>query len=317
MVKNRAYIGHLMILATTFIYSFNTNFMKVVMPEWIHPDGLVLLRCTASALGFWIIGLFLRPPKTSPKPQRKDILMMLAGGALGLGGNLLLYINGLSLTGPIDAFVIRTTQPIIVIALGVIFLHVAFTKYKALGIMIGMGGAVYASLMPHAGIVKDSFGGDILVFLSSVSYSFFLILIKPYTERFDSITVMKWMSLSSFILTLPFGFNQLLHAPVFAGNTPLHVWLELAYTLIFATMLGYFLSVHALHYITPFTESIYKYLLPITGAAVSILMGLQKFSWHDPIALALIIIGFIIINKKKKPKPIKNIEGVEVSKKSY
>ena len=60
--------------------------------------------------------------------------MMILGGILGLGGNLLFYINGLSLTGPIDAFVIRTTQPIIVIALAVIFLHTVFTKYKAFGI---------------------------------------------------------------------------------------------------------------------------------------------------------------------------------------
>ena len=35
MPKSKAYIGHLMILATTFIYSFNTNFMKVIIPEWI------------------------------------------------------------------------------------------------------------------------------------------------------------------------------------------------------------------------------------------------------------------------------------------
>ena len=46
MPKSKAYIGHLMILATTFIYSFNTNFMKVIIPEWIGPNGLVLLRCS-------------------------------------------------------------------------------------------------------------------------------------------------------------------------------------------------------------------------------------------------------------------------------
>ena len=50
MPKSQAYIGHLMILATTFIYSFNTNFMKVIIPEWIGPNGLVLLRCSASTL---------------------------------------------------------------------------------------------------------------------------------------------------------------------------------------------------------------------------------------------------------------------------
>ena len=38
MPKSQAYIGHLMILATTFIYSFNTNFMKVIIPEWIGPN---------------------------------------------------------------------------------------------------------------------------------------------------------------------------------------------------------------------------------------------------------------------------------------
>lgn len=299
MAKSKAYLGHLMILATTVIYSFNTNFMKVVMPEWIHPNGLVLLRCAASALGFWIIAGFIRPKPQAPKPQRKDILMMLLGGVLGLGGNLLLYINGLSLSGPIDAFVIRTSQPIIVIALSILFLHQSLTKYKAIGILLGLAGALYASIMPHQGMVKDSFGGDLLVFSSSVSYSFFLILIKPYTQKFDSVTVMKWMSLSAFIITLPFGIRELIQAPVITGNAPLHIWLELGYTLIFATLVGYFLSVYALNFITPLVESAYKYLLPVTGATVSILMGLQKFSWHDPIALILIITGFILINRKK------------------
>lgn len=301
MAKSRAYIGHLMIVGTTIIYSFNTNFMKLLIPEWIGPNGLVLLRCLASALGFWIISLFIRPAATAPSPKRKDILMMMAGGVLGMGGNLLFYINGIALTGPVDAFVIRTIQPIIVIALAVIFFKAVFTKYKAFGILFGLAGALYISLMPHRGIVKDSFGGDVLIFLSSVSYSFFLLLIKPYTTKFDSVTVMKWMSLASFIIALPFGIKQLLNAPLFFNHPPLHIWLELSYILIFATLLGYFLSVAALNYISPFIESMYKYLLPVTGAAVTIAMGLQKFSWHDPIALMLIIIGFLLINKKVKP----------------
>lgn len=146
--------------------------------------------------------------------------------------------------------------------------------------------------------MKDSFGGDVLVFCSSVSYSFFLILIKPYTQKFDSVTVMKWMSLSSMIISLPFGLSDLVRSPLFSAQAPLHIWLEICYILFVATVIGYFLSVYALNYITPFVESAYKYVLPVTGAAVSILMGLQKFSWHDPIALALIVTGFILINKK-------------------
>ena len=147
MPKSQAYIGHLMILATTFIYSFNTNFMKVIIPEWIGPNGLVLLRCSASTLVFWLIGLYFPTSSDHPHPQKKEIGMMILGGILGLGGNLLFYINGLSQTGPIDAFVIRTTQPIIVIALAVIFLHTVFTKYKAFGILLGI--ALCLHYAPH------------------------------------------------------------------------------------------------------------------------------------------------------------------------
>lgn len=307
MAKIQELTGHLMALGAILIYSFNTNFMKVIIPTHIEPEGLVLLRCAFGALGFWLIGLFI-PSQTSPKPNKKDILMMMLGGVLGMGGNLLLYLRGLSMTGPVDAFVIRTAQPIIVILLAVIFLHANFTKYKAFGILLGLAGTIYISVMPHNGQVHDSFWGDMFVFLSSVSYAFYLILIKPFTTKFNSLYVMKWMSLAAFIISIPFGVHQLIQAPLFHGQTATYIWLELGYVLIFATLIGYFLNLKALNYITPFIESVYIYLLPITGAAVSIGMGLQKFSWHDPIALALIIAGFALVNLKKKEK-----KGVSVS----
>ena len=307
--KPKEIIGHLMVLSTIVIYSFNTNFMKILMPEWIGPHGLVLIRCTVMAFGFWIISLFIPANKQQAKPKRKDILMMMLGGLLGIGGNLLLYINGLNITGPVDAFVIRTVQPIIVIALAVLILHADFNRYKAIGIVLGLAGTLYVSITPHAGAVKDSFTGDVLIFVASVFNALYLILIKPYTQKFNSVIVMRWMSLAAFILVLPFGLHQTLEAPLFTSEAPVHIWLELGFVLIFATMIAYFLNLKALLYISPFVESVYIYLLPITGAIVSISLGLQKFSWHDPIALVLIIAGFALINKKKKVKAVINYKN--------
>lgn len=299
MANTRLITGHLMALTSILIYSFNTNFMKVIMPEWIGPEGLVLLRCAFSTIGFWIADLFVSHSK-APKPMRKDYLMMMLGGILGMAGNLLLYLRGLSMTGPVDAFVIRTVQPIIVILLSVVFLHAVFTKYKAIGILLGLAGTVYISVMPHSGSVHDSFSGDMVIFLSAVLYALFLILIKPYTLKFNPIYVMKWMSLAAFLFSIPFGAKQLFNAPLFHGQAGMHIWLELGYVLIFATLVAYLLNLKALNYISPFVESVYIYLLPITGAMVSIGMGLQKFSWHDPIALVLIIAGFVSINMKRR-----------------
>ena len=213
--KPKEIIGHLMVLSTIIIYSFNTNFMKILMPEWIAPHGLALIRCTVMVLGFWIISFFIPASKQQAKPKRKDILMMMLGGLLGIGGNLLLYLNGLNITGPVDAFVIRTVQPIVVIALAVLILHVDFNRYKAIGIVLGLAGTLYVSITPHAGTMKDSFTGDILVFVSSIFNGLYLILIKPYTQKFNSIIVMRWMSLAAFILVLPFGLYQTFKAPLF------------------------------------------------------------------------------------------------------
>ena len=218
--KPKEIIGHLMVLSTIIIYSFNTNFMKILMPEWIEPHGLVLIRCSVMAFGFWIISLFIPANKQQSKPKRKDIFMMMLGGLLGIGGNLLLYINGLNITGPVDAFVIRTVQPIIVIALAVLILHADFNRYKAIGIILGLAGTLYVSIIPHAETVKDSFTGDVLIFISSIFTALYLILIKPYIQKFNSVIVMRWMSLAAFILVLPFGLLQVLKAPLFTSEAP-------------------------------------------------------------------------------------------------
>lgn len=297
-MKSRILAGNLMVLATVLIYSFNTNFMKVLMMGWMAPQGVVLARCAFCAAGFWIIGAFL-PKRPDTRPGKRDILMMMLGGVLGIGLNLMFYLSGLNLTGPVDTFVIRSLQPIMVLGLAVLFLHAKITKYKIIGILLGIAGALYVSLTPHAGIVKDSFKGDILVFISTLSKSFYLILIKRYTEKFNAFVVMKWMGLAAFILTFPFGIRQLAEASLFYNDAPAFIWFEFGFILIVTTIGAYYLSVKALNYITPFVESAYIYLLPVTGAIVTVGMGLQKFSWHDPIALALIVSGFILINRKK------------------
>ena len=93
--------------------------------------------------------LFIPANKQQAKPKKKDIFMMMLGGLLGIGGNLLLYINGLNITGPVDAFVIRTVQPIIVIALAVLILHADFNRYKAIGIVLGLAGTLFTFQSPR------------------------------------------------------------------------------------------------------------------------------------------------------------------------
>ncbi|MGL5636781.1 MAG: DMT family transporter [Bacteroidales bacterium] len=294
-VKPRTILGHLMVLSTIIIYSFNTNFMKTLLPEWIDPFGLVVLRTGGSFVCFWLISFFIRD---KVKATRKEILMMLLGGAIGMGLNMLFYIKGVAMTGPVDAFIIRTFQPTIVFGLSIIFLHKVFKVSQLGGIFIGLLGAIYVSLStPLEGHQIDSFWGDVLIFLSSVAYAFFLVLIKPITSHINPFTVMKWMSLGAIIVTLPFGLKDAVEAPVFHQAFEWAVWGKLLFTVFVSTIVAYLLAVRALHYISAFADSLYIYLLPVLGTIVAICMKTDVFSWHDPIGLVMILCGFYIINK--------------------
>lgn len=98
-----------------------------------------------------------------------------------------------------DAFVIRTVQPIIVIALAVLILHADFNRYKAIGIVLGLAGTLYVSITPHAGAVKDSFTGDVLIFVASVFNALYLHINQTiHPEIAIAVIVSGWQSLAAF-----------------------------------------------------------------------------------------------------------------------
>lgn len=300
--ESKAYIGHIMVAITIITYGFNTNFMKILVNEWVPPYALVLLRCSISFLGFGLIWFFFSRKK-GLIPTNKERLMMMLGGVLGMGGNLLFYISGIALTRPVDAFVIRTFQPIMVMLFALIFFHRRFNFYNYIGVLLGIAGTLFITLFSSKTGNNGSLLGDLFVLLASVCSVLYLILLKPYVRKYNGLTVAFWMSFAAFLVVLPFGIKDLIHAPILKTVPPLSITLELAFVLIIATLLSYYLSVKALTYISAFIESAYIYALPIIGTVIAIIMKTDTFSWHDPIAFGLVLLGFILVNVKNKGIP--------------
>ena len=112
--------------------------MKVIMPDYIGPYGLVLLRVITASLLFGGLSLFY----PSEKMERQDYLRIIAATAFGMCLNMVFFIRGLSLSTPINSSVIITIMPIIVMLLSWLFLKEKITSLKFLGIVLGFGGAL-------------------------------------------------------------------------------------------------------------------------------------------------------------------------------
>ena len=131
-------LAHLGLLIANLIYALNYTLAKDVMPEYIQPSGFILLRVIGGVFLFGLsYSLFIKE-----KINKADLLLFSICGFFGVAVNQLLFFEGLNLTTPINAAIIMTVTPILVILLSTFILNESITLRKILGIFLGLFGAV-------------------------------------------------------------------------------------------------------------------------------------------------------------------------------
>ena len=134
---NKTLLAHSALLVANLIYAINYSFAKDVMPDFIMPAGFILLR-VIGALSLFALSYFLF---VNEKVEKKDIFRLAICGVFGVAINQLLFFEGLNLTTPINAAIVMTINPILVIVLSFLIIKEAITFRKSLGILLGLVGA--------------------------------------------------------------------------------------------------------------------------------------------------------------------------------
>jgi len=112
--------AHLALLVVALIYSINYVVAKDLMPVYIGPRGFIFLRVVGATLLFFAFSTFT---KGSKRIERRDWFRVLLCGFFGVAGNQLLFFEGLNLTTPINAAVIMTCNPVLVLVMSALLLR--------------------------------------------------------------------------------------------------------------------------------------------------------------------------------------------------
>lgn len=269
------------------------------MPNKIGPSAFVFLRILFAGLLFWIIKSFIKE-----KIDKKDFIRLIFCGLLGVATNMLLFFHGLNLTSPIDAAIIMTTTPVIVLILSVFILNEKITLTKFIGISIGAIGAVLLIWYGKKAIGTSSVLGNLFVFINACSYAVYLVLVKPLMAKYNPVTIISWVFLFGFIFTFPFGIQDFLTTN-FAAFT-LNTYLAVAFVIIGTTFLAYLLNIYALNHVSPSVIGSYIYLQP---AISFIMVSIYTFAWNHKeyaqdinlvkiLSCILVVAGVYLISKK-------------------
>lgn len=295
--------GHIIILIVNVIFALNMSLIKSLLPAHISPMGLIVSRAAFGCIAFWITSLFL--PKE--KVPGKDIFMLFICGMCGLAINQGVFIAGLSITSPVDASVLVTSTPLIVMVFAFLILKEPITWKKSGGVVMGATGAILLILSGDHGDHASSALGNFLVVCSGFSFAIYLVIAKPLTEKYSSVTMMKWMFLFSTIVLLPFGYEDIVEAPVYQATDQYMPLLKVFSVLFGATYLTYLMIPEALKRIRPTTVSMYNYVQPVIASMIAIMIGQDTISVHKVFSSLLIFAGVYLVTVSKSRADVEKV----------
>ena len=288
--------AHLALFTVALIYGANYSIAKIVLDDgYLQPKGFILLRALTNVLLVWLVhGLFIREAV-----KRQDLFRLFICGVFGVVINQVFFFSGLKLTTPINAALIMTTTPILVLIASAIIIGEGITFRKVTGVILGASGAILLiSYGKDLSFHKDQIWGNILVFINATSYGIYLVLVKTLMDKYHPLTVVKWVFTFSIIFLLPLGMPDLLIAQW--SSFPSEVWWAIIYVLIATTFLAYMFNAFALKTVNPSVVSIYIYLQPVLATIIALAFARDHLDMVKIISAVLIFGGVYLVSFRKK-----------------
>lgn len=258
-----------------------------------HPIALTGFRIIT---GFIVFGLlyiiFVRE-----RIDRRDIPLIIGCGLTGVAINMTLFLLGLNYTNPINASLVMSTSPVMVVIFSVIIINEKVSKLNILGIALALSGAIYLVYKPEQLFSIESMKGDIMIFLNGVSYALYFVLVKKLIKKYKPFTLLMLIYLVGFTAVIPFSIPYMSQIEWSSFNQP--VYLSFAFVLIGITCITYLLNVFAIQFVKASTASSYIYLQPVLATFFAIMMKKDVFTMKIALCSCLIFAGLYLVSNKK------------------
>lgn len=298
MARKESIIGHVSALVAYAIFGFNIIVCKDLTSEQLIPPlGIFTLRSFVAGALFWLLSAFV--PKE--KIDRKDYLRIFAASMLGFFTCQVTFLVGIPHITPMDCSIMTAMSPIYTMIIAAIVIKEPITIKKAGGVALSFTGIIYLILSKSSipgGVTESTPFGIFMIILNILSFSMYLGIFKPLIAKYSVVTFMKWIFLFSACVAMPLSARSL--AKVEWTDIPSIQYAELAYLIVCATFVTYFLIPVSQKRIRPTLVSMYTYIQPIIAIVISIAIGMDVLTWQKVLAAVMVFGGVIIVSFSKK-----------------
>ena len=258
MTKRDTVIGHLAAFVAYAIFGFNIIVCKdLTSGNLIPPLGIFTLRSIFAGALFWAVSLFLPQEKI----DRKDYIRIFIASMLGFFACQITFLTGISHITPMDCSILSAMSPICTMLIAAMVIKEPITLKKALGVAISFAGIIYLifnRVNAPGGVAESTPFGILMMVFNVLSFAMYLGIFKPLIAKYSVVTFMKWIFLFAACVSTPLSIKGL--TEVDWAGIPAIQYAELAYLIICATFISYFLIPVSQKRIRPTLVSMYSYV---------------------------------------------------------
>lgn len=259
------------------------------------------------SLGFyrWVIAFIILTPfcfskafKELPLLKKQPgmiFLIILTGPTLF---NTLVYL-GLTATTVINALLIISTTPMLIILFNKILYRIDTNRYQMIGIIISLVGVSFVIAKGNYQNIfqSDFYSGDLFILLAVTSWALYSIFLKKNETGVSGFS----------FLYISFGLTVILLFPVYLfdifiqGNylkVTHQSLLAIGYTGIFPSIFSYICWNTGVALIGANKSGPYLHLMPIFGGILAFFIFQETLQIYHYAGIVSVIVGIIIANKK-------------------
>lgn len=191
--------------AVISIIGWSSSFagISAALKGGFSPGGLILFRLSIASLIFIIYGLL--PTTKFSLPERRDLLLIISGGIIGITFYHIGLTFGQQYITPGTSSMIVGSGPVFTTIIAVLFLGERLKWYGWIGLFIGFGGIVLITI--GTGDLAFHFIKGILpILIATISVSVFFVLQKPLLLKYKAIELtayFTWFATIPLFIYLP------------------------------------------------------------------------------------------------------------------
>ena len=292
---NKKTYAHLALILVAIIYGANYSIAKIAMDEpSISPMAMIFMRLGTGVITFTTIYFFW----VRENIDRKDLPIFAFCGLTGAALNMSFFFIGLNFTNPINASLVMTSSPVMVIIFSYFIIKEKITAVNGIGIFMALIGAAILIYRPTSTEQAGSMLGDFFIFMNATSYALYLVLVKRLIAKYHPFTILLMVFSFGFLFVLPFSIKPFLF--IEWEGLDWTVMGSIVFVLIGTTILAYLFNAFALVHVRSSTAGSYIYAQPVVASFFAILMQKDSLQPKMIFCSALIFIGLYLVSKKKK-----------------